>query len=551
MNARVALLLMALVVPAAFVARTAFHRPLGAALAPEPDSVEYAAGAQSIAAEGRYFLQVGPHRLRPRYPPGWPALLALAVRAGVRGDDLWRVNAGLGSLLAGLVALVAAAGAARLADDGRGSRATRAALVAGLVAGLAWAFAANPSFLGQTLLCDETTTLLVFLALGLAVAATRVRRGRVVFGLASGVALGVAASMRPIAAALAAIAFALLAAAVVRRAGVRTAIVPALACGAGALAIAGGVALLLVRSGLPPWPWSAYDFWTPHRFAPGGDAFAWRYVLAPDDVFAVGAAHPSHLGFALRVLLGLPGVWPHESFGWGWPLAGWAAAVPLARRARAAGGDLAAAVPWLAAALALWTLAHLAVFAAYFYPAARFLQGPAAAATILLGVAVGLAAVAGDSRRRAVAAAACLAIALSSIAAWRGTRDVRPGVQDGSAVLAAEVARWAGWRDARRARRAIPFDPVRAQAYGLLPRERLARIRHWGLLPLSIRTLQLELAGVLGPDELPPHAMLRNAAAEAGLRRLRWPPPIVVAGGTPPGRTFLDPPFRGFAEPSP
>ena len=71
----------------------ATHRPVG----------EYAAEAQSLARTGQAFLQVGPYRVRPRYPPGWPLLLAAAIRSGVAGRDLWRITALFGAALAWLL----------------------------------------------------------------------------------------------------------------------------------------------------------------------------------------------------------------------------------------------------------------------------------------------------------------------------------------------------------------------------------------------------------------------------------------------------------------
>ena len=57
----------------------------GSRFHPWPDTVEYAAEAQALARSGQVFLQIGPYRARPRYPPGWPLLIAAAVRLGVQG----------------------------------------------------------------------------------------------------------------------------------------------------------------------------------------------------------------------------------------------------------------------------------------------------------------------------------------------------------------------------------------------------------------------------------------------------------------------------------
>src|SRR5260370_16956850 len=82
--------LVLLVAPLALAARWRWAAAAdGRQLRPRPDALEYAAAAQAIAAEGRYYLQVGPYRVRPRYPPGWPLVLAGAVRLGLPGDRLW------------------------------------------------------------------------------------------------------------------------------------------------------------------------------------------------------------------------------------------------------------------------------------------------------------------------------------------------------------------------------------------------------------------------------------------------------------------------------
>jgi hypothetical protein len=66
-------LLLALVVASvALVVRWREPAPSRTAFHPRPDALEYAASAQAIAQAGEYYLQVGPLRVPPRYPPGWP-----------------------------------------------------------------------------------------------------------------------------------------------------------------------------------------------------------------------------------------------------------------------------------------------------------------------------------------------------------------------------------------------------------------------------------------------------------------------------------------------
>ena len=128
----VAAALVLVVAPLALAARWQWAAtPDGRQLRPRPDALEYAAAAQAIAAEGRYYLQIGPYQVRPRYPPGWPMVLAGAVRLGLAGDRLWQVAGVFGAGLASLLALLAASAAWRLAGA-RSGRAAAGALAAGL-----------------------------------------------------------------------------------------------------------------------------------------------------------------------------------------------------------------------------------------------------------------------------------------------------------------------------------------------------------------------------------------------------------------------------------
>src|ERR1700760_4693577 len=107
MTTRGSLLLLALgvvVVPLALAVRWGGDAELkGSRFHPWPDTVEYAAEAQSLARSGQVSLQIGPYRVRPRFPPGWPLLLAPAVRLGMEGQNLWRITGVFGALLAWLV----------------------------------------------------------------------------------------------------------------------------------------------------------------------------------------------------------------------------------------------------------------------------------------------------------------------------------------------------------------------------------------------------------------------------------------------------------------
>lgn len=113
MSWKTCLLLAVVVVPLALATRWGGSAELkGSRFSPWPDTVEYAAEAQALARSGQVYLQIGPYRVRPRFPPGWPLLLAPAVRLGMAGQDLWRITGVFGALLAwllGIAAMVATA----------------------------------------------------------------------------------------------------------------------------------------------------------------------------------------------------------------------------------------------------------------------------------------------------------------------------------------------------------------------------------------------------------------------------------------------------------
>src|SRR5919205_4188887 len=151
-------LLAIVILPLALWARWhAAPEPKGARFHPWPDAVEYAAEAQALARSGEVYLQIGPHRVRPRYPPGWPMLIAPAIRLGVEGQNLWRITALFGAALAWLLAILAARTTEVLRAPGE--RPGAAPLVAGLLAGGVWALTPIAVDLGATLMSDEPTAL--------------------------------------------------------------------------------------------------------------------------------------------------------------------------------------------------------------------------------------------------------------------------------------------------------------------------------------------------------------------------------------------------------
>ena len=506
----VAAALVLVVAPLALAARWQWAAtPDGRQLRPRPDALEYAAAAQAIAAEGRYYLQIGPYQVRPRYPPGWPMVLAGAVRLGLAGDRLWQVAGVFGAGLASLLALLAASAAWRLAGA-RSGRAAAGALAAGLVAGVGWALAPAAVAPGRVVLCDEPAALiaaLFILGTWLAVKAHPmppadgfVREDRPSSGRAAaafgGAAFGLLAGMRPASALLfapAALVFAgygwrLIGGHELRRRAVLW------ACGAAVVPLL--VAGLLWRSQLPPWAWSGYGYWAPRWYAAAGTTFNLRYALRGNDDFVRGkGSRPiPNLCYYTEILLGWPGLSPDSYAGRYWPPVGWLAGLLLAWRHRRHPAMAAAA---LAAAAVL--AAHLVFYSLYFFPAARFLLPALALPLLAAGVACGLGIAGTDIAKRlgavlaGMAAAGLVAAAAASFGTFRSVRVATFPDQDVRAAFAA----WRQLPEAARPAMTIPFDPIEAQALGLLPPEVVQQIHAWGALPATVHVKRLRALGII------------------------------------------------------
>lgn len=516
-------LLGVLIVPVALWAR--WHgspEASGPFFHPRPDALEYAATAQSIAQTGRVYLQIGPYQIRPRYPPGWPLLLAAALRSGVAATDLWRVTGVFGAVLAWLLAVVVAG--ATKALTGEGGKNT---LFAGLLAGWLWALAPIAAGVGRTVLSDEPAALaavatLVFTGLGLLLGPERAAletpsssRSAPLAAALGGLSLGLCAAMRPIAAVLLAPPLLVLLIAAARRSGIRPLLPRIGAWVVGAAVFPAVVLILLHRSGLPPAEWSGYADWVPERYGRLSDTFSLRYALEPDESFLLGAeGEPSsHLGIAARVLLGLPGLRAHHSLGLFWPILGWLAAIPLYRADRATrhrAGLPAVLAPWIAAALLLWVAGHIAVFSLYFYPTSRFYLAPLALCTALLATACGLGWTRPGLRLRLLPALAAVLVLALTVRGWTELQQ-EPLPEERDERTRSRFARWKERSDEERAGRIVPFDPVFAQALGLLTPEVVDSVHVWGTLPPTVHVRRLRALGVLPPE----------AAAESGSAPVR------------------------------
>jgi 4-amino-4-deoxy-L-arabinose transferase-like glycosyltransferase len=500
------LLLGAIVVPLALATRWGGSgEAKGSRFHPWPDAVEYAAEAQTIARSGQVFLQIGPYRERPRFPPGWPLLIAPAIRLGMQGQDLWRLTALFGAALAWLLAGVAAwavgphhPGPLLPTREKREWLALDLGpLVAGLLAGCVWAIAPMAVDVGQVLMSDEPAALVCLAGLLLTGIALLRAEGRSAwaFALAGGLAFGLATTMRSIVAVLLFVPLAVFLIGGLRRSGPRTILPRVLFWTLGAAVFPAVTVLILARSGWPVWQWSGYDFWMPGRYGHLTSTFNLRYAFEPDAAFGkeVQGRPLSHLELAARVLLGIPGLRVHHYLGLLWPIAGWLAAIPLFRIARRRDPRLAG---WTALALLLWTLGHVAVFSLYFYPSPRFYMEPLALCLVLLATACGVGLSRPDGRARLAAIAVVVGVGVlvaQEFAEFR--REPLPAID--AERTRARFARWLAMGDERRADRVMPFDPVHAQALGLLTPKVAAQVRAWGTLPDTVHVRRLRANGVL------------------------------------------------------
>jgi hypothetical protein len=553
MTWKTSLLLAVIVVPLALAARWGGNAELkGARFSPWPDTVEYAAEAQSLARSGQVYLQIGPYRVRPRFPPGWPLLLAPAVRAGMAGQELWRITGVLGAVLAWLLGVVAGYATTVLSrppsqtlitptlfsrplpppspgeegetpsalswagdsplpvreggGDGRGARGEGLGwppLCAGLLAGLLWALTPIAVDLGQTLMSDEPTALVCLLGLLLTGAAflRHQTRGDWALALAGGLAFGLAASMRSIVAVLMlAPVAAFFLGGFFGGQGRKPLLPRLLAWGLGAVVFPAITVLILARSGWPVWQWSGYGFWMPGRYEHLTDTFGLRYAFQPDLTFRqeIQGRPLSHLELAVRVLLGIPGLRIHHYLGYLWPIAGWLAAIPLYRIARRRDPQAAG---WTALGLLLWTLGHAVVFSLYFYPSSRFYLAPLTLCLVLFATACGVGLAGPDRRIKLASGAAAVLIALSVASGFVALgHEPPPNVE--TERTRARFAKWLAKGDEWRSQRTMPFDPVHAQALGLLTPEVAAQVHAWGELPDTVHVRRLRANGYLAAHAL-------------------------------------------------
>jgi hypothetical protein len=435
-------------------------------------------------------------------------LLALSLGAGLSPDDLWRVTGLFGAGVASLVALLAyelALGLRKHLHSRPRMPSSLCGATAGLVAGLTWAFSPLAVQCGRRVLSDEPTT---FVAVGslimLTVALTRDRgrRGSALAALAAGLLGGLASAMRPIEGALLLLPAGALVAAGSVRWGLEEASRRLLPVAAGATLVPLIVFALLYRSGLSLLPWSGYSFWVPD-FASFESAFGLHFALEPKAGLGAGGSAISHLQLGVGVLLGASNVPIAHSAGRYWPAMAWLIGAGIwwfLWRHRRGSRWL---ISGIAGAQVVWALGHLAVFSCYFFPAGRFYLSVLPLLAVLFGAGAAL----GVSwlQRGWPVGLVLLAVGLGLwFRPWwkSASRTARVNTFQPSALevdVQRRVAEWRALDDRSRAQTSLRFDPVYAQALGLLPPAVVEGVEQWGHLPQTWHVRALERTGRLPP----------------------------------------------------
>lgn len=500
--------LAVIVIPLALTARWHwFANDAGPEFSPRPDAVEIAAGAQSIADVGQYYLQIGPHRAHPRYPPGWSAMLAVPLRLGLPSEQLWRVTGLFGAALAWFLGCTSMCLVVRWPGHWPDSvrRTEAAGLAAGLVVGVIWALAPLPTQVGHILLSDEPTAFLSLLSFGFLWQGLREigprARGWMFVG---GLLFGITASMRTGSAALMVPALGMLGLFAVREAGWREVMVRGAWATAGLLVPVTATCWLMWRSGYPAFAWSGYAFWTPRWHGSLADTFRLHYATAGNENFS--SQPGSHLLIGLNLLTGRSGLNTSAYLLRYWPIVGWSLGLVAIATARKQKWSFPGQI-WTALALALWCLSYLVLFSLYFYPGYRYYLVPLTINLLTLGTPLGLLLRSGKSVGQMLALAMTLGILVTFQSDVRLThRDVdRQKVASTRATVTA-FNNWLALSDEARHRERMPFESVHAQALGLLRRETADQIRSWGKLKNTEHVIRLRMNGYLsgrGPEQNP------------------------------------------------
>ncbi|MFP3941708.1 MAG: hypothetical protein ACLF0P_15540, partial [Thermoanaerobaculia bacterium] len=365
---------------------------------------------------------------------------------------------------------------------------------------------------GRALLSDEpaafaATTALAATAWG-TFAPRRHGRAALFACAAGGLAAGAAAALRTPSGAILALPLLLLAFGAGRLRGWGTTARRSISWLAAAMLLPAASSAVLLASGESPWPWTAYDLWIPGRFASLRDTFGLRFALEGDPHLSSvlpGLRGTSNLELAARTLLGLPMRLPHQTAGLLWPAAGWAAALGLGvailrRPVEGAARGVPRGAGWIAAAVAAWVLGHGVLYCLYFFPAPRFYMPPLAAAAVALAVGGGVLLARPGWVSRLSGSFVLLLFAGSLVHGFSALRR-EPAPELPAPETRESFAQWLELSEAERTGRPVPFDPVEAQALGLLDPATVEGIGAWGELPSTIQVRRLRARGLVpGPE---------------------------------------------------
>lgn len=467
-----------------------FQTNFGETFVPWPDAVEYVAGAQTIADQGRFFLQLGAFEVRPRYAPGLSMLLALPLALGVEATDLWRYKAALGSLLAGLLGVSVAS---VLVFRGHSAN---LGLVFGLFATLFWLILPINLFQASMILADEVAALLLFSGLALLAVAQIKKSSSPGVAAMAGLALGTVAITRFVGLLLLIPSVVLVIAAcwheIDRRRLGRILVIAGVASLLPILA----AAWLLHSSGFPPFELTAYRFWVEKYFSHWQQTFNLDYALQGHARSGLpGGEVQPHLHFGAEVLLGLPSVRSWDAFGKLWPAMAWLCGLVWLVKQRVVPAKRTRTL-LMAAALGAVPIGHLIFFSLYAFLSGRFYGAPLLICALVFWTAIAELTRRGKGSR-------LLAALILSVTVWgifetvgRAPLTLADLPNPNPTVLAA-YRTWLGQSDLSRQSSEMPFDPLRVQALGGFKAAEVARIHLWGRLPMIEHTRRLSRHGLL------------------------------------------------------
>ena len=461
----------------------------------KPDSLEYSASAQAIAKTGKYFLQVGPATLPPRYPPGWPLILSVFLQWGTSPESIWRVPSLFGALHAALLAMVAFFLVRALMkaffrnSSAREDQIIKPAIMAALIAGIGWAITPASLDIDRHVMSDEAAAFfgngfLVVAIIGI-LHSFKSTASPILMAALSGVLFGVTVSIRPTAGVLLVIPASILILGRIFLFGKK----PTLYYGFGFLF---GLAIallpnlwLLHQSGYPLTKWTNYDFWAPEYYRNFSSTFNSTYAWEGNPTYRqyrLDGQQIGHANIAVLLFSGL-GRLPEVALGRFWPflsllLGVWLLWIFLPKK-----HWRAHRAPWLCMALTALFLISFLLHAFYFFPAVRFYLQPMGWMWVILAMGVSYLSVQPSRWSR------MLAWVMVSFSFYFTYSDIRPMIQKGASLhaedadLGKKVRQWLRMSDAERTITSLPFDPLKAQALGFLTPETVSRIGSWGLLP--------------------------------------------------------------------